>query len=260
MSDDGSSALVGYSGFVGGNLLRQRAFDACFNSSNIEAIAGRSFDLLVCAGAPAEKWKANADPAADLANIERLIRALGQAEASKVVLLSTVDVFVDPVAVDEESMTHIAGLHAYGRNRRLLEEVVASRFDTTIVRLPGLYGHGIKKNAIYDLLNDNNVRKIDSRGAFQFYNLARLWSDIEIALNAELPVVHLATPPVSVTEVARVAFGMEFSNEIVSQPARYDMRTRHADLFGGHGYYIEDTRDELASIAEFVTRERALRG
>jgi hypothetical protein len=46
----------------------------------------------------------------------------------------------------------------------------------------------------------------------------------------------------------------------VSQPARYDMRTRHADLFGGHGYYIEDTRDELASIAEFVTRERALRG
>ena len=62
MNDTGEAssetALIGYSGFVGGNLLRQRSFDACFNSSNIEAIAGRSFDLVVCAGAPAEKWKA----------------------------------------------------------------------------------------------------------------------------------------------------------------------------------------------------------
>ena len=64
MSDDESTALIGYTGFVGSNLLRQRPFDACFNSSNIDQIAGRSFDLVVCCGARAEKWKANADPEA----------------------------------------------------------------------------------------------------------------------------------------------------------------------------------------------------
>jgi hypothetical protein len=70
MNDDASSALIGYTGFVGSNLLRQRTFDACFNSSNIDQINGRSFDLVVGCGARAEKWKANADPAADLDNIE----------------------------------------------------------------------------------------------------------------------------------------------------------------------------------------------
>ena len=42
MNNDGASALIGYTGFVGSNLLRQRAFDATFNSKNIEQISGRS--------------------------------------------------------------------------------------------------------------------------------------------------------------------------------------------------------------------------
>ncbi|MEO6876905.1 MAG: pyridine nucleotide transhydrogenase, partial [Gemmatimonadaceae bacterium] len=72
MSDEPlpSAALIGHTGFVGSNLLRQHGFEATFNSANIEQIAGRSFDLVVCCGAPAEKWKANAHPERDLDNIE----------------------------------------------------------------------------------------------------------------------------------------------------------------------------------------------
>ena len=72
----GEAALIGYTGFVGGNLSAQRPFDALYNSSNIDDIAGRAFDLIVCAGARAEKWKANADPERDLANIESLPAAV----------------------------------------------------------------------------------------------------------------------------------------------------------------------------------------
>src|SRR5437764_15075787 len=103
MNEPSSTALIGYTGFVGGNLLRHRTFDACFNSSNIDEITGRNFDLVVCAGARAEKWKANADPKGDLDNIETLIRALSSVEARRLALLSTVDVFPDAVAVDEGS-------------------------------------------------------------------------------------------------------------------------------------------------------------
>src|SRR3954468_23314903 len=99
--DDESSALIGYTGFVGSNLLRQRKFEDCFNSSNIDQISGRNFDIVVVAGARAEKWKANADPAGDLDNIESLIKALTRVNASRVVLISTVDVFLNPVGVDE---------------------------------------------------------------------------------------------------------------------------------------------------------------
>ena len=258
VDDSSTAALIGHTGFVGSNLLRQRRFDATFNSKNIHEIAGRSFDLVVCAGAPAEKWKANADPRRDLDNIERLIHALEQMNTQKLVVISTVDVFIDPIDVDEESPTPMAGLPPYGRNRRRLEQIAASRFDATIVRLAGLYGQGLKKNAIHDLLHDHEVRKIDSRGLFQFYNIDRLWPDIEIAMGSSVPVVHLPTEPVRVSTVARAAFGIEFTNEVSATPARYDVRTLYAPLFGGTGSYIENADQELNGIAAFVAAERAL--
>lgn len=253
----GTSALIGHTGFVGSNLLRQRRFDACFNSSNIGDIRGRGFDLVVCSGARAEKWKANAEPDRDGEHIDSLIEILSEVQAGKFVLISTVDVFRTPVGMDESSPTPMDDLHAYGRNRRRLEEFASSRFDACVARLAGLYGHGIKKNVIFDFLNDNAVDKIDSRGVFQFYPLDRLWSDLTIAMNNALALVHLPTEPVSVAEVARAAFGIGFHNEVVASPARYDVRTRHAELFGGRGRYLEDKDRELAGIADFVKRERA---
>lgn len=258
MSD--ASALIGYTGFVGGNLLRQRPFEARFNSTTIEQIAGRSFDLVVCCGARAEKWKANAEPERDRDEIERLTRALEHVEARKLVLISTVDVFLTPVGVDEDSPTPTKELHAYGRNRRRLEEIVAARFDALVVRLPALYGHGLKKNALYDLLHDNQVNKIDSRGAFQFYDVGRLWRDAEIALANELSLVHLPTEPATVGEIARTAFGMEFDNQLQSPPVRYDIHTRFASLFGGETPYIERKADVLSGIAAWVASERRIAG
>jgi nucleoside-diphosphate-sugar epimerase len=258
--DDSSTALIGYTGFVGGNLLRQQPFDALFNSKNIEEIAGRGFDLVVCSGARAEKWLANQEPERDKDGIERLMRALMQISAQKLVLISTIDVFLNPVGVDEDSPIATTGLHAYGRHRRLLEEMVAARFDSSIVRLPALYGHGLKKNVVYDFLHDNDVRKIDSRGIFQFYNIDRLWGDISIALENDLALVHLSPEPVSVADVARGGFDMEFTNEVSPTPARYDVQTKHAALFGCAGRYIETRAQQLAGIAEFVAREREAHG
>jgi len=256
VTSDLRAALIGFTGFVGSNLLLQRGFDALFNSSNIDEISGRSFDLVVCAGARAEKWKANAEPERDLDNIERLTRALEHANVGKLVLISTVDVFINPVDVDEDSPVPMTGLHAYGRNRRRLEQIAAGRFDTTIVRLPGLYGPRLKKNVIYDFLHDNEVHKIDSRGVFQFYDVERLWRDIDIALDHELELLHLPPEPVSVADVAREAFGIEFTNEVAATPARYDIQSRHADLFNGSRRYVESRSQELAGIGRYVARER----
>lgn len=250
-----TSALIGHTGFVGSNLKRQHAFDDLFNSTDIEQIAGRSFDLVVCAGARAEKWKANADPGGDRSNIECLVSALEQANIGKLVLVSTVDVFLNPIDVDEDSPTPTAGLHAYGRNRRWLEQIATARFDSLVMRLPGLYGPGLKKNVIFDLMNDNEVHKIDSRGVFQFYGVSRLWQDMKTALDAGLSIVHLPTEPVSVADVARAALGVEFTNEVAPSPARYDIRTQHAQLLGGAGYYVESKTRELENIAAFVQSE-----
>jgi nucleoside-diphosphate-sugar epimerase len=260
MNEAGSSALIGYTGFVGGNLLAQHRFDALFNSSNIEDIAGRNFDLVVCAGTPAEKWKANQFPERDLENIERLTESLMKTEVRHFVLISTVDVFIHPVNVDEDSPTPAEGLHAYGRHRLQLEELVSARFDALVIRLPALYGSGLKRNAVFDLLNRNDVHKIDSRNVLQFYCIDRLWSDIERALDNELPLVHLVTEPVSISDVAREAFDIEFTNEVAATPIQYDVHTNYADLFGGKPPYIETRTSVLAGLGAFVARERARRG
>ena len=66
--DWGRTALVGATGFVGGVLSQDVGFDARYASATIDTIAGQAFDTVVCAGAPAAIWQANADPQGDRRN------------------------------------------------------------------------------------------------------------------------------------------------------------------------------------------------
>jgi len=252
-----ADALIGSTGLVGGTLLRQRRFDDLYRSTDIDTIAGRRFDTIWCAGAPAEKWKANRDPDADRANLRRLTDALLAAEARRVVLISTVDVFGTPVGVTEADDP--AGATPYGRHRLELERTLATRFPTLVVRLPALFGRGLKKNAVYDLLHGNQLEKIDCRGRFQFYDLERLSADVHAALASGLTLIHLATEPVTIGAIARAAFGIEFTNTLAGEPATYDFRTRHADVFGRTGPYVATAEEVVDGIRSFVAVERGLR-
>lgn len=252
-----ADALIGHTGFVGGNLLRQRAFDACYNSQNVAEIRGRGFDLLVVSAMPAAKWLANRDPDRDRAVLERLLGDLRQVQARRVVLVSTVDVYPRPVAVDETTPLDVAQHHAYGKHRRMLEEAAVTIFpQLCVVRLPALFGPGLKKNAVYDLMHDNEVHKIPSAGEFQFYNLDRLWADVETALRHDLKLVNFAAAPTTMADVARRVFDREFTNDPGGTPPRYDVRTIHAAKFGGRDGYLYDRETVLAEMAAFVRRER----
>src|SRR5436190_406550 len=121
-------ALIGFSGFVGSTLLKQARFESLYRSTNIRDIEGRSFDTVVCAGAPAQKWIANREPDADLRKIDGLIAHLKTVRSKMFILISTVDVFKNPVRVDEDTPVDDSGLHAYGRHRRLLEKFAESNF------------------------------------------------------------------------------------------------------------------------------------
>ena len=147
-------ALIGYTGFVGSSLLRTTHFDELYNSANIDEIASKAFDEVLCAAAPAAMWQANQDPEGDRANIRHLFAALDQVEAKRVVLISTIAVFDDASAGYTESRAVYEASKAYGRNRRELEELVAGRFaHAQVVRLPALFGPGLKKNFVFDLIN-----------------------------------------------------------------------------------------------------------
>lgn len=251
-----NNALIGHSGFVGSTLLKQRGFENLYRSANISEIARKSFDLVVCAGAPAQKWIANREPNADRQKIEGLISHLKTIQCTTFVLISTVDVFKAPIGVTEETEIESEGLHAYGTHRRMLEVFVEQNFPNfLVVRLPGVVGPGLRKNVIFDLLNDNNTHAIDSRGVFQFYPMVNLWFDIQIALRAKIKTVHLTAEPISVAEVAAGGFGKTFDRVLPGTAATYDMRSVHARLFSGSGAYQYSKRETIQAIRAYAQSE-----
>jgi nucleoside-diphosphate-sugar epimerase len=248
-----TSALIGHTGFVGGHLRQQLPFDVLVNSSNVDELRGRRFELIACAGARAEKWKANRDPAADLAGIERLLSVLREVRADRFVLVSTVDVFEVPAGVDESAPAD-AG-HPYGRHRRMLEQLCEDRFGAQVLRLPGLYGPGLKKNAVYDLLHENQVEKIHPDSTYQFYDVRELWADAEKAGRAGIGLLHLATEPLAMGEIASRCFGRDL-RAAAGAPARYDVRSRHAELWGGRAGYLRSRGEVLRGLERFVREEQ----
>jgi nucleoside-diphosphate-sugar epimerase len=250
------TALIGYSGFVGSNLAAEHSFDDLYNSSNIGEIDGKSYDLVVSAGARAEKWRINQEPDKDLAEIDGLIEHLKTVQAKQFVLISTVDVYKNPNGVNEDTPIDIEGLHAYGTNRYHLEQFVRQQFDGLIVRLPGLFGNGLKKNVIYDLLHNNNVDRIHYAGSFQYYNLDYLWRDIQTALDNNLKLVNFATEPVRTDEIADYCFDIkDFVNEPDGIAAgSYDMQTKYAAVYNASGKHLYSKQQELDDIRAFVAK------
>ncbi|HYZ85728.1 MAG TPA: NAD-dependent epimerase/dehydratase family protein, partial [Bryobacteraceae bacterium] len=228
-----------------------------YRSTDIHQIAGKHYDRVICAGAPAVKWKANKEPEADLKNLQHLMNNLAQMQSDRFVLISTVDVYRDPRGVDESTSIDVDQLEPYGKHRYMLEQFVNSRFPAvTTIRLPGLFGAGLKKNAIYDLMRDNALHLIHKDSAFQFYNMQNLYRDIEIALDQNLSLVNFATEPVRVADVARKAFDRDFDNVTEKPPIFYDMQTRMGAAFGRTGPYLYSAEETFSGIRAFVEAER----
>lgn len=150
----GRSGLLGATGFVGGALVRQTPFDECFNSQNVSEIEGQAFGTLVCAAAPGSMVAANKASERDRALIHGLIERLSKVHTEHFVLVSSIAVLSDFAGRHSESTKDFQENLAYGRHRRELEAFVESHFaQSLIVRLPALFGPGLRKNFIFDLLN-----------------------------------------------------------------------------------------------------------
>ena len=254
------TALIGHTGFVGSNLRAQQPFDETYNSSNIADIDGRSFSHVVCAGVSAVKWWANKNPEIDRERIEGLIAHLDTIDAEDFTLISTVDVYASATGRNEHDTPDTAQLHAYGANRVMLETWVARRFARhSIVRLPALFGTGLKKNALFDMMNDNMTEVINGASTFQWYPLERLSDDIATIRERRPGLVNLVTAPVA-TETIRARF---FADKAIGSKAgaeaHYDLRTVHDTMFGGSDGYILGAADVLDAMQRFIEREQPQR-
>lgn len=190
-----TTALIGYTGFVGSNLHLKYNFTHVYNSKNIGDIIGKNFDCVVCAGISAMKWWANLHPEEDLENINKLLDVLKTISAKKFILVSTIDVYGNCNDYGDEDMI-CANDSPYGKNRYYVETFIKNLFnDYLIIRLPGLFGYGLKKNIIYDYLN-LTLKELNIKSSFQWYNISNLFTDINKILNIHIDIVNLFTEPI----------------------------------------------------------------
>jgi hypothetical protein len=239
MSD---SALIGFTGFVGGTLHRAGQFDLLINSKNTNDLRGGSFELVVCAGVPAAKWLANAQPENDRNAIASIRDALDTTKIKELILISTIDASRN---------------HPYGRHRLELERWVANRFHKTrIIRLPALFGDGLKKNVIFDLLHGNQTEKINPLSVYQWYPLRRLATDIEHIRARDIDLINLFPEPIQTAKILDTFFpGAKVGPRTTPAPA-YGLRTRYSEIFGGPAGYMLDRKTVLGELGGFIAQER----
>lgn len=254
------SALIGYTGFVGSNLTRQFAFDQLFNTRNISSIRGREFGFLVCAGVSAVKWWANQNPAEDRKRIGALLLDLRSVRAREVVVLSTIDVYPVLRNVDESFDCRSLPNHAYGSNRLYFEEEIRGIFpEAKIARLPGLFGPGLKKNVIFDLVHDNCLDAINPNSWFQYYGVSELQADLMRFRESGVHLMNFVSEPIRTADVISRFFPGKRVGKEASCEVHYDVQTRYAGALGAPGApgsYLRDAERVMESLGRFLAGVR----
>jgi nucleoside-diphosphate-sugar epimerase len=246
-------AVVGASGFIGGHLASRYANVQKFGRSNIAELSSDKSDLTIIAAAPATKWVANSNPEADLLNIQSLVESLKSLEDRKCILISTIDVFPESTNFDETNPLPNKHQEGYGANRGYLETQLTRYLSNLhILRLPGMYGPGLKKNLLFDLMNGKQAPAINTSSTFQFYDVRLLPAHMELLLQFDLGVLNLATEPVSVSEIYENCFNQKPKEHDLPE-IHYQMATKFSqEIAGRNGRYIMTKQEVLTGIRQWV--------
>ena len=165
---------------------------------------------------PAIKWIANKYPNQDKLNTLKLIKNLKKIRTQLFVLISTIDVHFN---------------HTYGKNRKMLENFVKNNFKNyLIIRLPGIFGTGLKKNIIYDLINKNELQKIYSNDYFQWYDLDLLKKNIENLKTNKNKVYEFYSAPVENKKIINLFKKVDLK-KIRLNPIKYKFRPKNGYMF-----------------------------
>ena len=241
------NALIGSTGFVGVNLTKQYLFSHLYNSSNIQDIINYEYETVFCAAPSAVKWKANKEPVDDLQSIYNLAKYFKDIKTKRFILFSTIDIY-NQFPSDEDTIIDITKTSFYGKNRFLLENFVANYFPLhNIIRLPGLFGEGLKKNIIYDLLNNNLSYKINANDHFQWFYLKDLSKVIDFVIKQNICIYNVTTEPISNKELVTKIASKYCECLIYEDPkSYYDMRTKYNN-------YLFNKVDIFDKLNEFIS-------
>jgi hypothetical protein len=238
---------------IGQALARAVPFDRVYGARRIEeAVQDDLGEVTVTAVAPLA-WATNRAASEDLMSIRRLQEVMATCRIERLTLISTCAVYPFPFEVDESAPVNPALLPPYARHRYDLERWCAERWDTTVVRLPHVFGgphRSETRNPARDLARFAALNPASTK---QHYDLGRLAGDLEAVQALGLGLVNLVTPPLANYRILTELLGIpQLPGADAVRAVSRDVRTQHAQALGGTGWYIEEEADALRRIASYM--------
>lgn len=158
--------ILGGNGFVGSAYARLFAATGVphtvITRENYAALTGAECDVLINANGNSKKFLANRDPKAEFeASVSSVVASLTDFKAAKYVYLSTGDVYPQQHSAEvtrEDQALDTGAMSRYGLHKYIAEQYVrATHANWLVFRMGGFVGPGMKKNAIFDILNGPQI-------------------------------------------------------------------------------------------------------
>lgn len=233
--------VLGGNGFVGSAFARlfesQNVPYQIISRENYQSLAGSSCDLLINANGNSKKFLGREDPKWEFeASVTSVRNSLVDFQFKKYLFLSTSDIYPDcsnPELTHENSRPDPAAQSTYGFHKYLAEQCVQHAApDWLIIRMGGFVGPGLKKNAVFDILNDQPLW-VHPNSEFQLIHTddsARLIMSL-----VDQPVTReifnlTASGTISVQNIAHLA-GKNIESNNDSQPVHYEISTEKVEQY-----------------------------
>ncbi len=246
-------AIVGAKGFIGSNLAKFFINCEGYTRENISNLKTSKTKTIILAAAPAKKWKANKYPVEDMNEVKNVYDSIAGIKAQNCILISTIDIFPTNYEFDEDSIPPTTFVQGYGNNRAWLETRIRERFERTlVVRLPGMYGLGLKKNILFDLQQKrSDIKFPNPLDEFQWLDVQDLGYLICIAYNQNLETLNVSTEPTIIGEIAKSVFGFELEAKI-ENPILYRMSSKYvSQMIGKNSPYFFDREEVFLKVREW---------
>lgn len=254
--------LLGGGGFVGSAFARLfTELDLPYvliTRENYHQYIGQSCDYFVNSNGNSKKFMADRDPTWEFdASVTSVARTLSDFEIGKYIHLSTGDVYPSqssPEVTREDMALDPSKMSRYGLHKYLAETLVrGARPESLVFRMGGFVGPGLKKNAIFDMLNNEKVW-LDRDSELQFIstdNAARLmWSLVEKDVCGE--IVNLGTKGVASIGSLYERIGSKSEFVPHAKKVRFEINTEKLERL--LGCPLPSTEDEIDAFLKSMNR------
>jgi hypothetical protein len=210
MKLENKNALIGYTGFIGSNLVNIEKSLDYYNSKNISKIRGKYYDKVYCAGTSSKIWLAKKKPKEDKKKIDNLIENLKRVKANKFFLVSTCEIYHNQKNFYENQKINVLKSYSYGYNRYILELFIQKKFTNHyLIRLPIVYGKNFSKNFLYDLINKNNIDQLNGNDRVQIYEVSNLKKHFQYMETKKISKLNASSSPIKLSFIAKNFFKTE---------------------------------------------------